>query len=438
MKSIIEIIKYYKSIIIAWRWLIKDILKIFLPKIFHFLFFRVIKIINLIFPKKTLPFIMRMNRYTTHNLWDEIFIKNFKIYLSYINESEINSNYEKRVCLRRSLIVKMPLIVDDLVVEKGVIILTFTPTFDYFFKNINIPKLLASYYIVLEPSWAGYCDRSILQWALFEKHPIIVQSSEKKDRIFLNSLKSNLIPVDFGASDWVDHRIFKPLRRIEKIYDSIYVTSYQPGKRHHVYFKAISKIKDPNYRAAIACASWGPAKKEILQLLIFYGIENIVDIYESLSQKDLNILLNKSKVNVLFSRKEGSNRSIFEGFFANVPAIVTKNNIGVNKNYINKYTGLLVNEADAYSALIYFKDHWRIFKPRNWAIHNISVFQTTSKLNTKLKRIAEINSERWTQDIVPKVNRPEIEYFFKNDKFLFPTTDKILNQFQRSNNSRIY
>jgi hypothetical protein len=375
-----------------------------------------------------------MNRYTDHNLWDGIVKKYFDEILDsvdYMIPQVSEGANDKDICLRRSLVLKCPRTEDGRTVEKGILLISFTTTFDYYYRVVNIDGLLKDYYVVLEPSWAGYCDASILQWARFDNHKIIIQSTERKDRIFLNSLDVNFVPVDFGASDWVDFRIFHPIFGVEKIYDSIYVTSYRAGKRHHVYLRAIAKMNDSSYRAAFACGKWGKSKQTVLDLISYYGVEKNIDIYESLRQDELNLLLNKAKVNVLFSKKEGSNRSIFEAFFAGVPGLVLKNNIGMNKEYINKYTGLLVDENEVCDTLLYFRDNWMQFKPHEWAMENISPLKTTDKLNSALKSISIQEGMEWTADIVPKVNCPEVAYFTDFGPCNVMSTDDLLQQYKK-------
>lgn len=414
------------------KWLIIDKLKQLAPNVFDALLFPIIKPILFLFPKKGLSLIMRMNRYTDHNRWDVLVSDKLKCIVD-ITDNMISSysivKASENTALNRSLLLKNKIMNGFSLAEKGVIVITFTPTSDYYFRTIDIEKLLNDFFVVLEPSWAGYCEASILQWTRFKKHDIIVQATEIKDRIFLNSINTNLIPVDFGASDWVDFRVFHPIERTEKIYDSIYVTSYKPGKRHHVYFRAIAEMGDASYRGAIACGAWGKAKQDVLNLIKYYGIQDNVHIYESLSQKDLNLLLNKSKVNVLFSKKEGSNRSVFEGFFSNVPAIVLENNVGMNKSYINEYTGMLVAESAVAEKLFYFKNNWKSYYPRKWAMENISPLKTTQKLNCVLKDISEVRKYQWTKNIVPKVNSPEVKYFSQSDKNFFPSTYDVLQDY---------
>ena len=333
---------------------------------------------------------------------------------------------------RRTIVLKNPGIQKSSI-EKGVLLITFTETFPFFFNYIDCNQLLKYFYVVLEPSWAGYCDPNILFWMKYKPNPVIVQATEAKDFHFLKALKSNLIPVTFGASDWVDMRVFQPLAGIKKEYDAIYVTNYNPIKRQHVLFGALNKMSDPNYRVALAFGRDGYAKSEIDRLIEYYNVRNNLVFYEGLPQSQLNEILNMSKVNLLLSLKEGSNRSIFEAFFANVPGVVLKNNIGVNKNYINEMTGRLIEEKELLQTLLYFKANWARYNPRAWALDNISPLVTTKKLSRCLQEIAESNGELWTRELVPKVNAPEIKYFYPQDEKSMLDSQAVLSLFLRTN-----
>lgn len=331
---------------------------------------------------------------------------------------------------RRTIVLKNPEVREGRI-EKGVLLITFTESFPFFHQHINCERLLKYFYVVLEPSWAGYCDADILFWTKYKPSPVVVEATEIQDFRFLESLNSNLIPVSFGMSDWVDFRVFNPVPSTKKAYDSIYVTNYNPIKRHHVFFKALREIGDPTYSAALVFGQDGDAKKEIGQLIDYYNVRNNVTIYERLPQQQLNAILNEAKVNILLSIKEGSNRSIFEALFANVPGIVLKNNVGVNKSYINEMTGRLINERELAQVLQEFRTSWEKYSPREWALNNISPLITTRKLSETLQKFARERGELWSKDLVPKVLVPEVEYFYAETATSMLNSRKVIELFLR-------
>lgn len=392
--------------------------------------------LKLINNQKNIRYLMDAHRFYPTPHLTKIFNKSKKLFLEKIDELVENIQEDQFDWVTmRSIILKKP--ITNGKVEKGVLLITFTESFAFFYKYVDCEQLLRYFYVILEPSWSGYCNPNILFWMRYEPHQIVVQSSEEKDYSFIISLKTNLIPVDFGASDWVDYRIFHPIQGVDKKFDAIYVCTYKPIKRHHVLFRAISKINDPSYKVALVCVNWGGKRSEIEHLIDHYRIRNNIVLYENCPPEQVNELLNMSKVNVLLSLKEGSNRSIFEGFFSNVPCIVLKNNVGVNKKYINPMTGKLILENKLKETLLYFRKNWDRYNPREWAIRNISPLITTKKLSSCLQKISRDNNEIWTADIVPKVNVPEVKYFFPADKQNFPDSGTIISLFSKKNTREV-
>ena len=99
-----------------------------------------------------------------------------------------------------------------------------------------------------------------------------------------------------------------------------------------------------------------------------------------------------------------------------MPCIVLKDNVGVNKKYINEKTGVLIKEKELKNTLLWFRAAFAYFNPRDWALKEISPEVTTQRLEMKLKEIARQMGEPWTKSIVIKANRPECEYFDKDTK----------------------
>jgi glycosyltransferase involved in cell wall biosynthesis len=335
----------------------------------------------------------------------------------------------------RTIVIKWPVLAENLVAEKGVLVITFTKVFSYYYRNINIELLAKHFHIVLEPSWSGYMDADILFWTTKTQEPVFVQSSEIRDRVALECLCSNLIPISIGASDWVDHGRFTPTVRA-KVYDSVYVANTSPVKRIHIYLKAIKKVVDtyqPGYRAVLVCAAWGGKAAEIQALINYYGIAEQCRLELSLSQEQLSDLLNSCKVNVLMSLKEGSNRSLFESMFCNLPVIALADNIGVNKSYINEYTGALIYEDQLPEVLVHMAKTWENYQPRQWALKNISPEATTKKLAAIIKARAPGMPTESRSPMLIKTNNPEVSYLDHPTMERGAVMHRLLNAFSMGN-----
>lgn len=334
---------------------------------------------------------------------------------------------------KRTLVLKDPMISEDgKVREKGVYLIKFTTTFPDVFRHFDLEKLQNHFHLILEPSWAGYCLPEILSWASLPQ-PVWVQASEVEDRDLLGRVPGNLIPVEFGSGDWVDPNVFFPIEGIEKEYDVIYVANFNSIKRQYVFLKTLKSLsrKGIYLKAALVCGRWGECKEEILDLIDSFSLCEQVDFHEGLSQPELNILLNKSKANVLLSLKEGSNRSLFEGFFSGTPGIVLDNNVGVNKSYFNHQTGVCIPESMLEQYFVSISESWQSYSPRAWAMENISPLRTTEKLVEAIrKRDPNFALADVTQSRVPvKVNAPEATLWGEEEVLPSWDVDKALCHF---------
>ena len=293
------------------------------------------------------------------------------------------------------------------------LLLKNTGRLDSFRLSVDMAAVLRYYSLVIEPSWSGYADPRLLAFCSFRSHPIVIMATCPEDYSFLTRLDSNLRPIAIGASDWVDPQVFRPIPGIEKKFDAVMIARWTVFKRHHVLVRSLRRINDPSFQVAIIAQNQPGASNRpaILSMIDAAGLGNQVTVMEDLQPAEVNTVLNQSKVNVLLSRQEGSNRSLFEGFFAGVPGLALRNNLGIPKAYFTPKTGRLVEECELPAALLEFRKSWQEFAPRLWALRNIAPELTTAKLNRVLKELAEARQEPWTRDIVAKCNCPELLYY---------------------------
>ena len=333
------------------------------------------------------------------------------------------------------IVLKAPRFERDRVVERGVVVLKNTERIDTFRNYVAMDSFLRDYVLVLEPSWSGYANPKLLAFCAFRDHPIVVMSPCAADYRFLEHLNSNLRPIAIGASDWVDPRVFHPLEGQPKRFDAVMVARWSRIKRHHLLFRSLAGMADPSYRVALVAGtvSIDTDREAILAMIDQYGLADRITVYQDLAPARVNEILNQSKVNLLLSRREGSNRSLFEGFFAGVPGLAFANNIGIPLAHFTPQTGRLIRENELLDAMLYFREHWREFDPRPWALANIAPEVTTARLNLVLRQLAQERGEPWSKDIVCKCNRPEMFYYpDENDHHGFATLEELLVRYRGS------
>lgn len=312
---------------------------------------------------------------------------------------------------RRCVVLADPRIEGQRVLRKGVLLVSFTETSGRLYASADVEKLAKLFHIVLEPSWAGYADPSILCWTSYPE-PVLVQSSEQRDRAFLVGFGSNLVPVTYGAGDWIQApQMGLATTGAGRVYDALCVANFGWWKRVHAFVEAVkvATVRHPSYRAALVLAQLAKTPKSaarIEALIGHHGMSDVIDVFEDLKSDALATLYQTSGVLVFPSWKEGSSRVLYEAMGHNLPVIVLSSNVGVNKDYINEETGLLVDDSTLGVALAQIKSDGWVRSPRNWFLGHLGPENTTKKLVEDLRRV--FPEEGWTEaDVLVKANIPE-------------------------------
>lgn len=290
--------------------------------------------------------------------------------------------------------------------EKGVLLIKYSYYFPLMFKLFDMLEVQQRYHIVLEPSWSGYCEASILAYA-GTLSSVFVLSPEKRDYDFLNALPSNLIPVNVGANNWVDHRVFFDGTCDEKEFDLVMVAGWADYKRHFHFLKAIQELKTKGEIVKIALVGY-PIERDIgyiEEIVNSFELNDHVTIFERIPPSDVSKVMRHSRINIIWSRFEGINRVIIEGMFCGVPCILREGfNYGEHYHYINEMTGCFANDNNLPSVIMGMLNHIEDFSPREYVMENMSCHVGRNKLNDAIKEEVLARGSYWSEDIVCKVN----------------------------------
>lgn len=297
--------------------------------------------------------------------------------------------------------------------EKGVLLLKYAITFEAFIHFLDVEKLLESYDFVLEPCWSGYYNTNVLMW-LFPKHKnsIYVQCYTENDYEIIEKLMPYFIPIKMGPADWVNSEIFKPDHTIEKNYDIIMVANWSKGKNHFRLFDALKKIKNRKISVLLIGFNWGGrTKKDIL--IESKRINNpyiIIEIKENLSHSEVVKCLNRSKIFVFLSNKEGDNKALVEAIFTDTPVIVYRKTIGGAALRVNEKTGIFSDFYNLHKNIEFMLDNYKRFSPRKWAVENTGSTNATNRLNRRIKKNVLLNKNLYSINIAEKINSPNLSY----------------------------
>lgn len=300
--------------------------------------------------------------------------------------------------------------------ERGVLLIQYNDSFKKFVSLFDIQRVAKSYRLVLEPSTWGYCDLSILLFLGLDTD-IVVQAQNELDFDYIQSLKSNLIPLRIGAGDWVDPDKFNPKACNQKDYDLVMVASWQRIKRHKKLFEILQKCGNSVGKIAlIGYPSEGRNKGDVIKEAERYGLVKKIVFYESIPREQVVEILCRSKIGVMLTIREGANKGIYECFFCGVPVIISNKNIGVNRDHINQYTGMVIEDQDLVEAIPDLIKNVGKYDPRKWALEHSGYRFANNALNECLKQLAISNNENWTRDIFIKKNDTNSQYVFDSER----------------------
>jgi len=306
--------------------------------------------------------------------------------------------------------------------EKGVIVIDYSWLFPLLANLYDVTQMAQRYHLVLEPSWSGYCDLDILCYSLFD-FPVFVQSCEPRDSLFLQKSSTNFLPVAIGANWWVDHRIMRPLPEVQKDVDVIKIASWNRFKRHGPFFAALARLRRKGERLRVVLIGYSGDYHldDIYRQARYYGIGDQVEMYERISPEEVNRHLNRAKVNVVWSRKEGVNRTSVEGLFAGVPCVMREGfNYGYHYPHINPATGCYSSERALPEKLLWMTRNYQTFAAREWVMANMTCQKATEILSDSIRRVAVANGEEWTQGLAAKTSfLSTMSYWDDEDKKQF-------------------
>jgi glycosyltransferase involved in cell wall biosynthesis len=290
--------------------------------------------------------------------------------------------------------------------EKGVLLLTYSQGYLLFHHLYDIRKVASKYHLVLEPDWSGYCNHDLLTYAGLS-FPIFVEAYEPRDADFISSLKSNLVVVPTSTNWWVDHRMFRPLPHVSKDVDIVMVAAWGIYKRHFRFFEALRRLRQTQVVPKVLLLGYtnGFSKEDIVSQARHFGVADQLEICDSVAYGDVNAHFARAKVNILWSRKEGVNRAIVEGMFANVPVLMRRGfNYGYHYPYINEQTGCFASESELPEKLSWMIENYQSFSPRQWVMQHMTCQIATQRMENVIREISTRNGECWTEGLAVKTN----------------------------------
>jgi glycosyltransferase involved in cell wall biosynthesis len=196
------------------------------------------------------------------------------------------------------------------------------------------------------------------------------------------------------------------------LFDVVMVASWDSLKRHTTLFDAVALHRARGRRLTLALVGvpgrW--TQRKIRELAVQRGLADQVTIYERIAHAEVARIVARSRVSVLLSRQEGSNRAFYESLFVGTPMIVYAQHKGIDLDHVNPQTGILAEDTELADVLVAVIDGRDRFDPASYARKELGYANATRKVNDALKELALKNGHPWTRDIVGKRNAPGLRY----------------------------
>ena len=300
--------------------------------------------------------------------------------------------------------------------ERGVLVVDYQYVFPLLAGFFDAAAIAERYDIVLEPSWAGSCTPEILLYSRLDR-AVFVQTLEPRDLAFLDAVQTNLQTIPLAANWWADPRHAAPPGTVRDI-DVAIVAAWADIKRHWRIFRALAELKARGRRLKVALAGYkyDRTREDIEAQAAYFGVRDQIETYERISQEEVAALLGRSKIHVLWSRRECANRAIIEAMMADVPVIVRKGlTFGHPYAYINEHTGRFVSEDDLADAMVEMIDTRERYSPREWVLQNMTCVHATRILQDSLQAARKARGEAWDGDLVIKASTLDTQRYYNPD-----------------------
>jgi len=315
--------------------------------------------------------------------------------------------------LTRSLLLKAP----QAAGEKGVLLIQFE--YNWYRLLSQIPDwtaLCKKFDVIWGTSWSP-TDYALLDHLLASTSgPIVVLPSNESDRFKLSNFDSRLrCPPVLSACDWLDPAAFNPKPYKERQTDILMVANWAPFKRHFELFKALQQLPRSTRVTLIGQPEATYTRDGIRRMAKDWGVRQELEILESLSVAEVHHRQCDAKTSLILSRREGSCVAATESLLAGSPLGMRADAHVGALAYINAQTGVKFAPGRLHLQLPAFLERAGEFRPREWAVQNISCHLSLTRLEQFMQNLAQEQGRPWTQGLAPFRWQPYPDYLNSAD-----------------------
>ena len=285
--------------------------------------------------------------------------------------------------------------------ERGVLLVTFEDQWMRLLRSDRAAAIARRYDLILGPSASPPPDLELLLMAQLWPGRVFTMLSNLKDASLMRMLSRRLTPLPLLASSWVDPAPFVPHLAQSRDYDIVMLAHFDPVKRHWLFFDALRRLPR-RYRVLLMGVPLGiHTEKKFCAEARAFGVQDRFDLHVRPTREEIMEGLARSRVSLVFSKQEGSCIAVAESLFADTPVGLFRNARIGSRSFINGQTGTLLHRSRLAHQLQHFVETAGAYRPREWALANISCHVSRDILNRHLRVAAEQEGAPWTRDVVP-------------------------------------
>jgi glycosyltransferase involved in cell wall biosynthesis len=287
--------------------------------------------------------------------------------------------------------------------EKGVLYCSFEYNWMRLLANYDAAAVLKDYYLVGATSGARNDYASMTPFAGLSSDPVFIGVSNLADVVPLQILRPVIEPLPILASDWTNPHEFSPKAHRKRTIDILMIAAWSSLKRHWLLFEALRDMPR-NLRVVLVGRNdsvTGRTERDIRDEARAFGVRQELEFHTNLEIDDVYALQCDARISAILTKREGSCVAVSESLFAGSPVAMMEEAYIGSKAYINESTGVLARRRGMAQQLQQFLEESERYKPREWAIENISCFKTSERLNNVLRAWSLKTGRPWTTDIAP-------------------------------------
>jgi glycosyltransferase involved in cell wall biosynthesis len=310
-----------------------------------------------------------------------------------------------RPSLQKALIVKPPVSAH----EKGVLYITFEDQWIRLLRTGRAEDIARRYDLLLGPTWSPPHAPALLIAIRMWPATVYTLVSNLADPPVMRRLSDHLVPIPLLASSWVNPAPYEKYLAEKKVYDILMVANFSPYKRHWRLFRMLRELPRDRRVRLIGTPDGDRDRDVLLAEARAFGVADRFELCIGVPYDELIHSICSSRVSLIFSKQEGSCIAITESLFGNTPVGVFKDSIIGSKAFVNEQTGVLLEDRGLGSQVERFVENASNgkYRPRDWALANISCHRSYETLNTMFRLEAERRGTLWTRDL---------ERFHQNDR----------------------